>query len=109
MYCMWKSHISDACEHFMKTTLKEKTKLLAKEKCCFACYQPMSKNHNAENCTQRLICRTSKENHPTGMHEYCVRKCEDGKDRSLTETHSSESKQSVKCASVIGKLEAEVI
>ena len=102
MYCMWKSHISDACEHFMKTTLKEKTKLLAKEKSCFACYQSMSKNHNAENCTQRLIC-------PTGMHEYCVRKCEDGKDESLTETHSSESKQSVKCASVIGKLEAEVI
>ena len=64
-----KSHILDTCEHFMKKTLKEKTKLLAKKKCCCFCSQPMSKNHNAKNCTQRLICRTCKENHPTGMHE----------------------------------------
>ena len=93
----------------MKMTLKEKTKLLAKEKCFYASYQPMSKNHNTKNCTHRLICRTCKENHPTGMHEHYVRKCEDGKDGSLTKRHSSESKESVKCASVNGKLEAEVI
>ena len=68
----------------------------------------MSKNHNAKNCTQRLICITFKENHPTGMNEYYVRKCEARKDGSLTERHSSESKESVKCAPVNGKLEAEV-
>ena len=104
-----KSHTLDTCEHFMKKTLREKAKLLAKEKCCYASYQPMSKNHNAKNCTQRLVCRTCKENHQTGMHEYCVRKCKNGKDGSLTERHFNESKESVKCASVNGKLEAEVI
>ena len=38
------------------------------------------------------------------MHEYYIRKCEGGKDESLTE-----SKESVKCASLNGKLEAEII
>ena len=71
-----KSQILDTCEHFMKKTLKEKTKLLAKEKCCYACYQPMSKNHNAKKCTQRLICRTCKENYSAGMLEYYIKKCE---------------------------------
>ena len=71
-----KSQILDTCEHFMKKTLKEKTKLLAKEKCCYACYQPMSKNHNAKKCTPRLICRTCKENYSAGMLEYYIKKCE---------------------------------
>ena len=43
------------------------------------------------------------------MHEYYLRKCKDGKEGSLTERHSSESKESVKCTSVNGKLEAKVI
>ena len=60
----------------------------------------MSKNHNVTNGTQRLLCTTRKENHPTGIHEYYVRKCEDGKDGSLTERHSYESKESLKCASL---------
>ena len=51
-----KCHILDTCEHFIEKTSKEKTKLLAKAKCCYAFYHPMSKNHNVKNCTQRLIC-----------------------------------------------------
>ena len=43
------------------------------------------------------------------MHEYYLRKCKDGKEGSLTERHSSECKESVKCTSVNGKLEAKVI
>ena len=104
-----KSHILYTCQHLMKNRLKEKTKFLPKGKYSLAYYQPMSKNHNAKNCTRRLICRNCKEYNPTGMHEYYVRKCEDGKDGSLTERHSSESKKSVKCASVNGNLEAEVM
>ena len=77
------SHVLDTYEHFMENILKQKTKLFAREKCCYICYQPMSKNHNAKNCTQRLIRRTCKENHPVRMHEYYVRKFEDGKDGSL--------------------------
>ena len=103
-----KSPILDTCEHFIKKTMMEKTKLLA-VKCSYACYQPMSKNLNGKNCNQRLVCRTCKKNHPTGMHDYHVRKCEDEKDGSLTESHFSEPKESVKCASVNGKREAEVI
>ena len=43
------------------------------------------------------------------MQEYYIKKYEDGKDGSLTESHSNESKESAKCASVNGKLEAKVI
>ena len=43
------------------------------------------------------------------MHEYYVRKCENGKDGNLTERHFNESKESVKSVSVNAKLEAEVI
>ena len=32
-----KSHVLGTCEHFMKNKVKEKTKLLKKEKCCYAC------------------------------------------------------------------------
>ena len=103
-----KSPILDTCKHFIKKTMMEKTKLLA-IKCSYACYQPMSKNLNGKNCNQRLTCRTCKKNHPTGMYDYHVRKCEDEKEGSLTERHFSESKDSVKCASVNGKREAEVI
>ena len=104
-----KNHNLDTCEHFMKKNLKKKTKLLAREKCSYGCYQSMSKNHNAKNCTQRLVCRTCNKNHPTGMHEYYVRKCENGKNGSLTERHFNESKESVKRVSVNEKLESEVI
>ena len=68
-------------------------------------HQPMSKNHKVENCTQISIYRTRKENLPTGMHAYFLKKCEDG---SLAERHSIVFKEYVKCASVNGKLEADV-
>ena len=43
------------------------------------------------------------------MYEYYVRKFEDGKDGSLTKSHSNESKKSIKRASINGKIKAEVI
>ena len=44
------------------------------------------------------------------MNEYYVFwKCDYGKDGSLTERHSNETKESLKCALVNEKLEVEVI
>ena len=63
----------------------------------------MRKSHNARNCTQRITCRSCKEIY-NGMHEYYIRKREYGRDGS-----STESKESIKCAFVNGKQEAEVI
>ena len=96
-------HPLDSCKTFMKKTLKERTKLLANKKLCYGCYQPMTSNHNAKNCKQRLLCRICKEYHPTGMHGYVKKASEE-----YTE-YKDGTKDSVKCASVIGKLDIEVL
>ena len=87
----------------MEKTLKERTKLLANKKLCHGYYQPVTSNHNAKNFNQRLICRICKEYHPTRMHGY-VKKASEKNTESKDGT-----KDTVKCASVKGKLDAEVI
>ena len=53
---------------------KERTKILAKGKLCFRWFKPMTENHNAKSCRQRLVCRLCFELHPTGMHGYMKKK-----------------------------------
>ena len=93
----------DSCKIFIEKTLKERTKLLANKKLCYGCYQPMTSNHNAKTCKQRLLCRICKEYHPTGMHGYVKKASEE-----YTE-YKDGTKDTVKCASVKGKLDTEVI
>ena len=87
----------------MKKTLKEKIKLLANKKPCYGCYQPLTSNHNAKTCKQRLLCRICKEYIPTRMHNYIKKASEE-----YTE-HKDGTKDTVKCASVKGKLDTEGI
>ena len=70
-------HPLDSWKIFMKKTLKETTKLLANKRLCYGCYQPMTSNHNAKTCKQRLLCRICKEYHPTGMHDYVKKASEE--------------------------------
>ena len=76
----------------MGKTLNERTKLLANKKLCYGCYQPMTSNHNAKTCKQRLLCRICKEYHPTGMHDYVKKATE-----KYTEPKDG-TKDAVKCA-----------
>ena len=92
-------HPLDSCKIFMEKTLKERNKLLANKKLCYGGYQPMTSNHNAKTCKQRLLCRICKEYHPTGMHSYVKKASEE----------YTEYKDAVKCASVKGKPDTEVI
>ena len=69
-----KGHLINHCKEFMKKSPKEKTKIIAKAKLCFGCYQPMAENHNAKSCKQLLVCGLCFELHPTGMHDYMKRK-----------------------------------
>ena len=63
----------------------------------------MTSNHNAKTCKQRLLCGICKEYHPTGMHAYVTKASEEN-----TESKDG-TKDTVKCASVKGKIDTEVI
>ena len=58
----------------MEKCQKERTEILAKEKLCFGCYQPMTEKHNAKSCKQPLACRLCFELPQTGMHDYVKKK-----------------------------------
>ena len=63
----------------------------------------MTSNHNAKTCKQRLLCMVCKEHHPAGMRGYVKRV-------SKEKTESKDgTKHTVKCASVKGKLDTEII
>ena len=90
----------------MEKSPKERTKILAKRKFYFGCYQSMTENHNGKSYKQRLVCRVCFELHPTEMHDYMKRKTNEDHDNAQPKEPGTDR---VKCASVNGKLEAEVI
>ena len=52
-----KNHDMDNCKKFLKLTVKERSRYLAKNKLCFGCYDPISNNHSAKTCSKRIICK----------------------------------------------------
>ena len=91
-----KGHIIDQCKEFMEKNPKERTKILANRKLCFGCYQPMTKNHNAKSCKQRLVCSLCGVFHPTGMYDYMKRKTNEDHDNAQPRTSGTDT---VKCTS----------
>ena len=57
----------------MEVTMKERIKLLAKNKYCYGCLQPISNSHNTKTCTRRLSCSSCKEDHSTPLHGYIAK------------------------------------
>ena len=66
----------------------------------------MTENHNARSCKQRLVCRECFELHPTGMYDYMKRKTNEDHDNIQPRESGTDT---IKCASVNGKLHAQVI
>ena len=64
------AHKLDECEEIIKKTVEEISKLIGKKKLCHDCLKPMTKEHNAKNCKQRLACKTCGNSHPTVLHGY---------------------------------------
>ena len=65
-----RDHDLDKCEDFMKKSVEDRSKFLAKNKLCYGCYTAISSGHNARSCKQRRVCTICKEKHPTGLHGY---------------------------------------
>ena len=55
IYCD-ERHKLEVCDKFMERTLKERIKFLVKQKFCYGCLKPMTEDHNAKTCAQRLTC-----------------------------------------------------
>ena len=90
----------------MEKSPKERTKILAKAKLYFKCNEPMTENHDVKSCKQRLVCRLCFELHSSGMHDYMKRKTNE--DRNNTKPRELGT-DTVKCDSVNGKLDTEII
>ena len=50
-----KGHLMGHCKEFMEKSPRERTKILAKGKLCFGCYQPSTENRNVKGCKQSLV------------------------------------------------------
>ena len=95
-----KFHDLDACYSYKNMEDGERRKFLMKQKLCFGCYEPISKDHSGRNCLRRRICCVCKENYPTGMHGYKPKSKESvtgGSQRS--EEKSTDSGRKIACAS----------
>ena len=64
------AHKLDEGEEIIKKTVEERSKLIGNKKLCYGCLEPMTKEHNAKSCKQRLSCKTSQNSHPTVLQGY---------------------------------------
>ena len=88
------AHKLDECEEIIKKRVEERSKLIGKKKLCYGCLEPMTKEHNAKNCKQRLTCKTPGNSDLTVLHGYTK------KVRTNTSTSvKSDIKNSVACIS----------
>ena len=65
-----RDHDLGKCENFMKKSVEDRSKSLAKNKLCYGGYTPISSDHNARSCKQKSVCTICKEKHTTGLHGY---------------------------------------
>ena len=97
-----RDHDLDKCEDFMKKSVEDRSKFLAKNKLCYGCYTPISSDSNASSCKQRRVCTICKEKHPTGLHGY--KHPRKGK---LEDNSTNSNKNSMTCATA--KMNSRVV
>ena len=107
-----KKHPQDKYESNMEKPLNERIRILRKGKLCCGCLKPMAKDHNANNCQQRLTCRICAACHPTILHGYVPKVKTDSSqstENSECSSRNTVGEENVTCASVNGKFDVEVI
>ena len=66
------SHDLDDCKAYISRSLDDRKQFLIQNRMCFACYGPMSSQHNARLCERRRVCRICGNSHPTGLHGFRI-------------------------------------
>ena len=61
-----KLHKLEACQQFLKLTLKQRKELVQSKGLCFGC---LSWGHISKNCHRKDICKICKKFHPTSLHD----------------------------------------
>ena len=97
-----RDHDLDKCEDFMKKSIEERSKFLARNKLCYGCYMPISSDHNARSYKQRRVCTICKEKHPTGLHGY-----KHPRKSKLGDNSTNSNENSMTCATT--KVESRVV
>ena len=69
-----KNHDMNNCKKYLEFSVNERSSYLAKNKLRFGCYDPISSDHSAKTCTNRIICKECKSYHPTAIHAYQYKK-----------------------------------
>ena len=108
-----KKHPLDKFESIMgKPLSEEKEKIFRKRKLSYGCLKPITKDHNAKNCLQRLTCRICVACHPIILHVYVPKVKTDSNQNTANPECSSRNaagEENLMCASVSGKFDDEVI
>ena len=107
-----KKHPLDKFESIMGKPLNERIKILRKRKLCYGCLKPMTKDHNAKNCLQRLTCRICVACHPIILHGYVPKVKTDSNQKTANPecfSRNAAEEENLMCASVNGKFHDEVI
>ena len=69
LYCADR-HDLDTCQKFLQLEHKEKKEYLFRQKFCFYCYGPFSRDeHGYNKCKERRTCTQCEGNHPTALHQ----------------------------------------
>ena len=63
-------HGLDDCEGFKKKGKSAKKDFVFRNRLCFSCY---GTGHQAQSCTNKLVCKTCGKDHPTSLHEVVVK------------------------------------
>ena len=57
-YLCHNDHDLDKCQEYMKKSVEERSKFLFQKNLCYACYMPISTDHNSRGCKQRRMYDT---------------------------------------------------
>lgn len=61
-------HDLDECREFLMLKPFDRQKFVFRNRLCFSCYEPTSKDHIAVSCPKKRKCDVCDEPHPTGLH-----------------------------------------
>ena len=67
--CKGKMHGLEDCITYTSRSLVDRKQLLRDSKLCFACLEPISKDHYSKVCRNKITCNTCQKPHPTSLHD----------------------------------------
>ena len=61
-------HDIEECTTILEQAVEDRSKTIYKKRLCYGCLEEISKEHNAESCSNRRQCKVCNGRHPTILH-----------------------------------------